>query len=70
MEQMVMELLRALSNPELDFRKKVLEICLDLVSSRNVENVINILKKEVQKSQETQENESKVLYYRVLTNST
>ena len=35
-----MDILRVLSTPDLEVRKKTLQLALDLVSSRNVEEVI------------------------------
>lgn len=49
MQQVVMELLRGLSLPSMDIKKKVLNIVLDLVNSRNVEEILNTFKKEIQK---------------------
>eukprot|EP00928_Gymnodinium_smaydae_P080960 TRINITY_DN64555_c0_g1_i1.p1 TRINITY_DN64555_c0_g1~~TRINITY_DN64555_c0_g1_i1.p1 ORF type:complete len:1017 (-),score=238.59 TRINITY_DN64555_c0_g1_i1:338-3388(-) len=51
MEGMVMDILRALSCPSLDVRKKVMEICLgSLISPRNIKEVVTMLKKEVIKT--------------------
>lgn len=38
-----MDILRVLSTPDLEVRKKTLQLALDLVSSRNVEEVKDIL---------------------------
>ena len=51
LDDLVMEILRVLSrslfiSPDLDVRNKALEIALKLVTSRNVEEVISLLKKE------------------------
>jgi len=45
LDDLVMEILRVLSSPDLDVRNKALEIALKLVTSRNVEEVISLLKK-------------------------
>lgn len=37
-----MDILRVLSTPDLEVRKKTLQLALDLVSSRNVEEVSSI----------------------------
>eukprot|EP00928_Gymnodinium_smaydae_P009748 TRINITY_DN13646_c0_g1_i1.p1 TRINITY_DN13646_c0_g1~~TRINITY_DN13646_c0_g1_i1.p1 ORF type:complete len:1017 (-),score=275.67 TRINITY_DN13646_c0_g1_i1:150-3200(-) len=51
MEGMVMDIMRALSCPSLDVRKKVMDICLgSLVSARNIKDVVSMLKKEVIKT--------------------
>ena len=42
-----MDLLRVLSSPDLEVRKKTLTLVLDLINSRNVEEVVMVLKKEV-----------------------
>lgn len=38
-QDLVMDILRVLSTPDLEVRKKTLQLALDLVSSRNVEEV-------------------------------
>ena len=39
MQELVMDILRVLSTPDLEVRKKTLNFALDLISSRNVEEV-------------------------------
>ena len=39
LQDLVMDILRVLSAPDLEVRKKTLNIALDLVSSRNIEEV-------------------------------
>ncbi|PWN44690.1 putative SEC26 [Ceraceosorus guamensis] len=51
-DPLVMDLLRVLSSPDMDVRRKALNISLDMVSSRNVEEVVQFLKKELQKTVE------------------
>ncbi|KAF3944006.1 hypothetical protein ACB098_05G206600 [Castanea mollissima] len=51
MVEMVMDVLRALSTPNLDIRKKTIDIVLDLITPRNVDEVVMMLKKEVVKTQ-------------------
>jgi coatomer subunit beta len=51
MQEMVMDILRAVSAPNPDIRKKTLDIVLDLVTSRNIDEVVAALKKEITKSQ-------------------
>eukprot|EP01027_Heterolobosea_sp_BB2_P027070 GEZU01042272.1.p1 GENE.GEZU01042272.1~~GEZU01042272.1.p1 ORF type:complete len:585 (-),score=139.12 GEZU01042272.1:23-1777(-) len=51
MQDVVMDLLRALSSPDMDIRKKVLQIVMDLITQRNVDEIIAYLKKEVLKTQ-------------------
>ncbi|XP_010451794.1 PREDICTED: coatomer subunit beta-1 [Camelina sativa] len=51
MVEMIMDVLRALSSPSLDIRKKTLDIVLELITHRNVNEVVQTLKKEVVKTQ-------------------
>lgn len=39
MQDVVMDILRALSSPNLDIRKKTLDIAMDLVTNRNIDEV-------------------------------
>ncbi|KAL3536033.1 hypothetical protein ACH5RR_004494 [Cinchona calisaya] len=48
---MIMDVLRALSSPNLDIRRKTLDIVLDLITPRNVNEVVLTFKKEVVKTQ-------------------
>lgn len=58
LQESLMDILRALSSPNPDVCKKVLDITMDCVSTRNVSDVIAILKREVTKTKE--ENEASV----------
>jgi len=49
LQEMVMDVLRALSSPNVDIKRKILDIVLDLLSSKNIEEVVLALKKEVVK---------------------
>ncbi|KAL6870870.1 hypothetical protein ACP4OV_014718 [Aristida adscensionis] len=51
MVDVVMDILRALASPNVDVRRKVLDLVLDLLTPRNVEEVVLYLKKEVVKTQ-------------------
>eukprot|EP01006_Ploeotia_vitrea_P035707 TRINITY_DN65928_c6_g4_i2.p1 TRINITY_DN65928_c6_g4~~TRINITY_DN65928_c6_g4_i2.p1 ORF type:complete len:882 (-),score=148.70 TRINITY_DN65928_c6_g4_i2:166-2811(-) len=51
LSEALMDLLRTLSIPHMDIRKKVLELSLDMVSSSTAEKVLQFLKKELIKSQ-------------------
>jgi coatomer subunit beta len=51
MVELVMDVLRALSTPNVDIRRKTLDIVLDLITPRNVDEVVMSLKKEVVKTQ-------------------
>ncbi|CAA0814353.1 Coatomer subunit beta-1, partial [Striga hermonthica] len=51
MVDMIMDVLRVLSSPNLDIRRKTLDIVLELITTRNVNEVVLTLKKEVMKTQ-------------------
>jgi len=56
LQELVMDILRVLSTSDYDVRKKILHLALDLVSSRNVSEMVMFLKKEINKTtNETQE---------------
>ncbi|USW47915.1 Putative clathrin/coatomer adaptor, adaptin-like, coatomer beta subunit, armadillo-like helical [Septoria linicola] len=54
LDDLTMEILRVLSSPDLDVRKKALELAMDMVSSKNVEEVVLLLKKELAKTVDEQ----------------
>ncbi|ONK79705.1 uncharacterized protein A4U43_C01F9200 [Asparagus officinalis] len=49
MVEMIMDVLRALSSPNLDIRRKTLDIALELITPRNIDEVVLTLKKEVRR---------------------
>ncbi|KAK9282276.1 hypothetical protein L1049_005190 [Liquidambar formosana] len=51
MVDMIMDVLRALSSPNLDIRRKTIDIALELITPRNIDEVVLTLKKEVMKTQ-------------------
>ncbi|MBA0564817.1 hypothetical protein Golob_009727 [Gossypium lobatum] len=51
MVDLIMDVLRALSSPNLDIRRKTLDIVLELITPRNINEVVLMLKKEVMKTQ-------------------
>ena len=53
-DDLTMEILRVLSSPDLDVRRKSLELAMDMVSSKNVEEVVMLLKKELAKTVDEQ----------------
>jgi len=55
MQELLLDVMRALSSPNMDIRKKTLEIVIDLVSPRNIDEVILVLKKEINRTQSTEE---------------
>ncbi len=46
-----MDILRALLSPAPEVRKKTLDIAMDLLTHRNVDEVVGVLKKELMKTQ-------------------
>lgn len=50
MQELVMDILRVLAAPDIEVRRKTLTLALDLVSSRNIEEMVLVLKKEVSKT--------------------
>ncbi|KAF3928846.1 hypothetical protein ABW20_dc0101008 [Dactylellina cionopaga] len=65
LDDLTMEILRVLSSPDIDVRKKALDITLSMVSSRNVEDVVMLLKKELAKTVD-QEYEKNAEYRQLL----
>jgi coatomer subunit beta len=54
LDDLTMEVLRVLSSTDLDVRKKSLKIAMEMISSRNVEEVVLLLKKELMKTVDEQ----------------
>ncbi|CAK4072988.1 unnamed protein product [Aphanomyces euteiches] len=52
LQEVLMDIMRALSSPNLDICKKVLDIAMDLVTPRNIDDVVGHLKREVVKTQD------------------
>mmetsp|Transcript_29825 Transcript_29825/g.45732 ORF Transcript_29825/g.45732 Transcript_29825/m.45732 type:complete len:980 (+) Transcript_29825:89-3028(+) len=66
LQELLMDILRALSSPSVEICKKVLDVAMDIVTSRNVGDVVSTLKREVGKTaQESFDSpESKGMAYR------
>ena len=66
LQELLMDILRALSSPNPDICRKVLEVAMDIVTSRNVKEVVNTLKREVIKTTQDMDNdtEAKGMVYR------
>lgn len=47
LQELVMDMMRALSSPNMEIRKKTIALVMDVVSRRNVDEVVGVLKKEV-----------------------
>lgn len=54
LDDLTMEILRVLSSPDLDVRRKALALALEMVSSKNVSEVVMLLKKELTKTVDEQ----------------
>ncbi|KAI8983590.1 adaptin N terminal region-domain-containing protein [Pilobolus umbonatus] len=52
LDDLVMDILQVLSSPDIDVRRKALRIALEMVSTRNVQEVVLFLKKELTKTQD------------------
>ncbi|XP_043229941.1 coatomer subunit beta-like [Amphibalanus amphitrite] len=66
LQELVMDILRILATPDLEVRKKTLELAMDLVTSRTVEELVLVLKKEVTKTHNTVEHEDVGKYRQLL----
>lgn len=64
LQELLMDILRALSSPNPDICKKVLDVAMDIVNVRNVAEVVNTLKREVTKIDGEDVVEAKGAYYR------
>lgn len=54
LQEVLMDIMRALSSPHIYICKKTLELAIDLVGPRNIEEVMLLLKREVIRAQETE----------------
>ncbi|KAI5703002.1 hypothetical protein M8J75_006605 [Diaphorina citri] len=66
LQDLVMDILRVLASPDLEVRKKTLNLAMELVSSRNIEEMVLVLKKEVSKTLNTGEHEDTGKYRQLL----
>jgi len=64
--ELVMDVLRVLSSPDLEVRRKTLSLAMELVTSRNIEEMVLILKKEINKTQGSVEQEDTGKYRQLL----
>ena len=56
LQELVMDILRVLVSPDLEVRKKTLDLVLEVVNSRNIGEVVMILKKEITKTHTEESN--------------
>ncbi|KIW06567.1 uncharacterized protein PV09_02996 [Verruconis gallopava] len=66
LDDLCMDILRVLSSPDLTVRQKVLDLCLDLVTSRTVSEVVLLLQKELRKTVEADSYEKNQEYRTML----
>lgn len=69
LQELVMDMMRALSSPNMDIRKKTVGIVMDVVNKRNVDEVVGVLRKEVTRthaSDATSEKDSVSEYRQIL----
>jgi coatomer subunit beta len=57
LQEMLLDVMRALASPNMDIRKKTLDFAMDLVSPRNIDEVISVLKKEINRTQSIEEDQ-------------
>jgi coatomer subunit beta len=65
-QELLMDVLRALSSPNPDICRKVLDVAMDVVTSRNVAEVVNVLKREVTKTADDTDGAKGVVYRNML----
>ena len=51
MQDLIIDILKALASPNMEIRRKTLNIALDLVTPQNIGEVIQVLKKEINLTQ-------------------
>ncbi|XP_033629126.1 coatomer subunit beta-like [Asterias rubens] len=66
LQDLVMDILRVISASDLEVRRKTLDLAMDLVSSRNVEEMVLVMKKEVSKTHNVGEHEDTGKYRQLL----
>lgn len=66
LNDLTMDVLYVLSSSDLDVRKKAFDIALNMVSSKNVEDVVKLLKKELSKTVVSQDYEKNTEYRQLL----
>lgn len=50
LQELVMDMMRALSSPNMDIRRKTVDLAMDVVTRRNVDEVVGVLKKELMRT--------------------
>ena len=68
-KELVMDILRVLSSPDLEVRRKTLLLVLQLTSTRNIEQVVMVMKKELTGTMEASSDSNDVKSYRQVSKS-
>ena len=66
LQELVMDILRVLASPDIEVRKKTLQLSYELVTSKSINEMVLVLKKEVSKTHNTQESEEVEKYKQLL----
>ncbi|CAF0985403.1 unnamed protein product [Didymodactylos carnosus] len=66
LQELVMDILRVLQSPDIEVRRKTLQLSYDLVTSKTINEMILLLKKEVSKTHNAQEHEDIEKYKQLL----
>ena len=66
LQDLVMDILRVLASPDNEVRRKTLQLSYDLVTSKNINEMALVLKKEIGKIQNDQENQDLNKYKQLL----
>lgn len=69
LQELVMDILRVLSSPDIEVRRKTLNLCLDLVTLRTMSEMVGVLKKELAKTRNSNELEDIDKYRQLLIRS-
>ena len=69
LQELVMDILRVLSSPDIEVRRKTLNLCLDLVTLRTMPEMVGVLKKELSKTNNANEVDDIEKYRQLLIRS-
>ncbi|KAJ3382672.1 coatomer subunit beta [Lobulomyces angularis] len=69
LDDLIMDILRVLTSPDIEVRRMCLSIAMDMVSNRNVDECVSFLKKELVKTHDQSEYEKNSEYKQLLIHS-
>lgn len=69
LQELVMDILRVLSSPDYEVRRKTLSLCIELVTSRTIGEMVIVLKKELSKTNNANETDDMDRYRQLLVRS-